>query len=261
MNQSINTDLKSDCKQPLRIGIIRALSYAEPTDDQHNDSINNPNDSITQFKQMASINSETTEGSKKVKSNDDTTKEETVCCESCQIKANSRKQYDMTRCVLCMVWFHDTCVGIGKDEPIGLWLCPICRDIPQIIKSDVITLKNDVKQLKECTDSILFTVNGLSTKLDNCIGGLQDQLTALSKQINTKDKNLTDSVETLKTTTNNVKSAYDQKSNQILNKTNTIIEKVKSQTEIIKTKITNQKHQQRMKVPSQTAIPFEETSM
>ena len=132
-------------------------------------------------------------------------------------------------------------VDIGKDEPIGLWLCPICRDIPQKVKSDVITLKNDIKQLEECTDSILFAVNGLSTKLDNCIGGFQDQLTALSKQINTKDKNLTDSVETLKTTTNNVKSAFDQKSNQILNKTNTIIEKVKSQTEIIKTMINQSK--------------------
>ena len=81
----------------------------------------------------------------------------------------------------------------------------------------------------------------MSTKLDNCIGGFQDQLTALSKQINTKDKNLTDSAETFKTTTNNVKSAFDQKSNQIPNKTNTIIEKVKSQTEIIKTKINQSK--------------------
>ena len=90
------------------------------TDDQHNDSINNSNDSITQLKQMASINSDSTEGSKIMKSNDDTTKEETVYCDSCQIKPNSRKQYDMTRCVRCMVWFHDACVGIGKDEPIGL---------------------------------------------------------------------------------------------------------------------------------------------
>ena len=50
-------------------------------------------------------------------------------------------------------------------------------------------MTNDVKQLKECT-SILSAINGLSSKLDNCIGGLQDQLTAFSKQINTIDKNL-----------------------------------------------------------------------
>ena len=89
-----------------------------------------------------------------------------MCDESCQIKPDSKKLYDMTRCAHCTIWFHDTCVGIEKDEPIGLWMCKSCRDIPQIVKNEVIYLKNDVKQLIESTDTILAAVNGLSSQLE-----------------------------------------------------------------------------------------------
>lgn len=140
-----------------------------------------------------------------------------------------------------MKWLNDICVGIGKDEPVGLWLCPNCRNTQQVMKNDVINLKNDVRQLKECTDSILSAVNGLSSQLDSCIGGLQDRLTALSKRINANDKSLVDSLDILKSSTNTIKTAFDQKTNQILNKTNTAIEKVKLQTESFKTIINQSK--------------------
>ena len=54
----------------------------------------------------------------------------------------------MIRCALCIIWFHEKCVGIGKDEPIGLWLCETYRSIPQTVKHDVFILKNDIEQPK-----------------------------------------------------------------------------------------------------------------
>ena len=66
-------------------------------------------------------------------------------------------------------------MGIGKGEPLGLWLCETCRSIPQTVKDDVINLKNDVEQLKESTDTILSAVYGLSSQLENCFSGFQDQ--------------------------------------------------------------------------------------
>ena len=81
----------------------------------------------------------------------------------------------MTRCAHFTIWFHDTCVGIEKDEPVGFWMCKAFRDIPQIVKNDVMCLKSDVKQLMESSDTILAVVNGLSCQLQTCVSGLQDQ--------------------------------------------------------------------------------------
>lgn len=124
------------------------------------------NDSVTQLKQLVCNDDEVPANSKTARiPNESNTDNQQICCETCKIKPNSKKYNDMTRCTLCAVWFHDTCVGLGKDEPIGLWLCPTCRNIPQSLQIDVINLKDSVKHLKESTESILSAVQGLSTKV------------------------------------------------------------------------------------------------
>ena len=133
-----------------------------------------------------------------------------------------------------MMWCHDKCVGLDKDEPIGLWLCPSCRDTPHVLKNDVTCLKNDVKSIKECTESILTAINGLSTKLEDCVGELHDRITALSKQMHTKDTSMSDKIEQLTDTTNTIKSTVEQKASQILNKTKAVFDKVKAQAVDVK---------------------------
>ncbi|MEW8544985.1 MAG: SGNH/GDSL hydrolase family protein [Candidatus Thiodiazotropha sp.] len=160
-----------------------------------------------------------------------------------------------------MVWFHDKCVGLGKDEPVGMWMCLSCRDIPQIVKSDVISLKNDVKQLKECTQSILTAVSVLSSKLESCIGGINDRLTALNKQINVKDKALSVSLENLTSTTDGIKSQFEHRSIQILNKTNAVLDKVKPKVEVVKNTTTQAKPSSRTRTnPSNDHIEPTETT-
>ena len=146
--EELNTTLQTDGADNSR----NTSTATEFSDDNVTEvEIDNPDDSITQLKEVASHDKDPPECSSK-----ENTKNLTVCTESCNIKPNSKKQYAMTRCALCMVWFHDTCVGIGKDEPIGLWMCPKCRVIPKIVKDEVISLKNDVEQLKESTNTIFF---------------------------------------------------------------------------------------------------------
>ena len=205
------------------------------SNDDENDETANVNDSITQMKQVINSKNDTAECSNVKTLANDNTKVKAVCDESCQIKPDTKKRYDMTRCVQCSIWFHDTCVGIEKGEPIGLWMCKACRDIPQIVKDEVMNLKNDVKQLMESTDTILEAVSGISSQLEKCVSGLQDQINALSKQIKSRDKTLSESIDTLTSVTNKMKTSVEEKSNRLLNKRNTIIEKVKSQTEIIET--------------------------
>ena len=158
------------------------------SNDDENDETANVNDSITQLKQVINNKNDTAECSNVKTLANDNTKVKAVCDESCQIKPDTKKRYDMTRCVQCSIWFHDTCVGIEKGEPIGLWMCKACRDIPQIVKDEVMNLKNDVKQLMESTDTILEAVSGISSQLEKCVSGLQDQINGLSKQIKSRDK-------------------------------------------------------------------------
>ena len=130
----------------------------------------------------------------------------------------------MIRCTMCMQWFQEQCVGITKDEPVGLWLCPTCRNIPSSLINDINSLKQDVDNLKTCTKSILTAIHGLSSKLENSISGLNDRLTSIIRQINGKDLSITESTESLSATTNDLKTSFDQKSCQILNKTTAVFD-------------------------------------
>ena len=142
------------------------------------------NDSMTRLKQLASADDAPSANSKMAKLNQSDTAKQQICSETCRINPISKKYYNMTRCILCVVSFV-----------IGIWLCPTCRNIPKAVQNEVINLKNDVKILQESTKSILLAVQGLSTKFETYIGGINGRLTSLSKQINTKDRFMTDCLE------------------------------------------------------------------
>lgn len=112
-------------------------------------------DSITLLKQTTTTVSE--------KSTDKNKKDNpsSKCCETCNLKPKPRKPYPMTRCSLCMVWYHDQCVGLDKDEPVGVWLCVMCRQVPQGLQDNLIDIKTDIEQLKEAFDhhNIKYIIN------------------------------------------------------------------------------------------------------
>ena len=184
-------------------------------------------DSITLLKQTTTVVTE--------KSTDKNKKDNpsSKCCETCTLKPKPRKTYPMTRCSLCMVWYHDQCVGLDKDVPVGVWLCVMCRQVPQGLQDNLIDIKTDVEQLKEASNSIITILNTLSTEVTKNIQGINDKLTALSKQINCNDKKVTENLSSLNAASENMKTSFDQKTCQILNKTTTIVDKIKLQSDKI----------------------------
>ena len=105
--QSVDNDSDVSVCEILTVG----------TDD--NESIQQLDNSITVLKQIAGA-------ADKSKPNNGNTKNIFKCCDSCKVKPKSKTKYEMTRCSACMTWFHDKCVGIAKDEPVGFWLCLVC---------------------------------------------------------------------------------------------------------------------------------------
>ena len=152
-------------------------SYSQSYSQLNDVNMSDPNDSITHLKQIAS------ESSEKIGSS--------TISNACNIT----EEMNITGTIKCMECNRDKC--LGTDESRGLWLCHDCKEFSRIMKDDVITLKNDIKQLKEHTDTILTAVNSLTSELETCISGLHDKITALSNQIKTRDNALSGSIETL----------------------------------------------------------------
>ena len=173
-------------------------------------------DSIAKLKQVINSTDQDTDELKSLKKNNN------KCCNSCKVKSGQKKKYDMIQCSACMNWYHEMCVGISKNDPIGLWFCLACRTIPQTLTTGINLLKADVDNLKQSTQSILSAVKSLSTSLESSVGNLNDRLTALQRQINAKDLCFTEELENLSNTTNSINKSYDQKSCQILNKTTAV---------------------------------------
>lgn len=216
-------------------------------DNSHINHIENPNllnDSITKLKEAANKESVSPKQTVKDKLEQHSQAKNAKCSDTCKVKITAKKKYDMIQCTFCMGWYHETCVGIKKDDPIGIWVCLTCRNVPSDLKNDITCLKREVEEIKQNTLSVVKAIEGLSTKLENSFGNLNDRLTSVSRQINSKDLCISESIEILQSTTNNIKTSVDQKSNQILNKTTAVFEKVKSHTENLKTFTNNPTNRQ-----------------
>ena len=101
------------------------------------------------------------------------------CCDTCR----SRRFHSMIRCSFYMSWYHEQCVGVAKDEPVGVWLCLSCRKVPQGLQSTITALISDVEQLNVSTSFIIAALGHFTTQVSTSIDGINDKLTALSNQV------------------------------------------------------------------------------
>ena len=234
-----DVDVENECVQLNESETIET-GDCEVDDENHSDPCADPtveclDDSITKLKQKVESGNKPPQSICESKDETKSNKKDNKCCDTCKVKPTYKKKYDMIQCSACMIWYHETCVGISKNEPVGLWFCPACRCIPPTLATGIKSLKDDVDSLKQTTLSILTTVQGLSTSIGNSIENLNDRITALQRQINAKDLCITEKLESLSNTTDNIKTVYDQKACKLINKTTAIFDKVKEQSETIKT--------------------------
>ena len=195
----------------------------------------NLDDSITLLKEAANSQPTQTQSDKDQNvAENQVANKSNQCCDSCKVKPASKKKYDMIRCTFCMHWYHETCVGIRKDDPIGIWVCVSCRNVPKDIKQDIYDLKHEVGEIKQSTNSILRAIENIYSKLSNGLENVNDRITSVARQINSKELCITESLESLQTVTNGLKTSFDQKSCQIINKTTAVFEKVKAHEENFK---------------------------
>ena len=223
------TDTVDDVDEQIHTG--ETMNNDEHASKNINQSSTNLDDSITHLKTAANAEKISPSVTCNDKAEPESSNKSAKCCDTCKVKPSTKKRYDQIQCTFCMCWFHETCVGIKKGDPIGIWVCISCRNVPKVLKNDIDNLKHEVVEIKKCTQSVFKAIEVLSTKFENTIGGIKDQMTTISRQMNSKELCITESIENLQTTTNNLKTSLDQKACKILNKTEAVFEKVKSHSE------------------------------
>lgn len=65
------------------------------------------------------------------------------------------------RCNWCQSWFHERCVGIGKDDPVGFWACTECRCVPLMVR----TINEKLDEVLKVNQSIVKELNNKTTEL------------------------------------------------------------------------------------------------
>ena len=83
-----------------------------------------------------------------------------VCIEQCKLVGRGkRKQHNMIQCTsICEKCYHNDCAAVKKDDIIGIWPCPLYREMPaQIreIKSMLTTLMKTVDTITATNSTIL----------------------------------------------------------------------------------------------------------
>ena len=99
---------------------------------------------------------------------------------------NSRQTVPMTRCMLCMGWFHNVCIGEECDYA-GVWTCSTCRNIPtqlSNLEAHILNLNTTIENLqkrapKNDDDRLMSENNSLKQKVSH----LEDRNRDLSKLV------------------------------------------------------------------------------
>jgi hypothetical protein len=110
-----------------------------------------------------------------------TTDATTYCLLTC--KHERRYVGSMTRCDLCMTWYHDDCVHISDNDRSGLWMCHSCRQMPS-------TLDRILSHVEKLTVAVA-NVNPLMKALTTDLKNLQQTNADLINTLMTKETQLT----------------------------------------------------------------------
>ncbi len=98
------------------------------------------------------------------------------CVDACKADNRDDRGGEMVRCCLCQIWFHASCLKLGKEEQIGVWCCFDCRHLTKTVTS---TMQN------------VYRLVDLVEKMQKSIDLLTRKQTEMQTSISDKDKECT----------------------------------------------------------------------
>ena len=86
------------------------------------------------------------------------------CLPKCKFNRKETVGQDMIKCCLCMIWFHDNCVGLEDDSESTIWHCPSCRNLPNSVAS-LHSLMQDILTQTQTASTTCTTNQNLVSQL------------------------------------------------------------------------------------------------
>ena len=106
----------------------------------------------------------------------------TCCVASCKYGGDVKKhgKKDLVRCCLCMKWHHGDC--LPRDEEIaGIWNCPKCRLLPQLLADMTISHSELQKEMQAMSDKMQAMSNKQS-EMEDGMNEIKDQCAKLREE-------------------------------------------------------------------------------
>jgi hypothetical protein len=118
-------------------------------------------DSITIEKEIAASNVDKTTKTKtksvRCKKQDELTTDTIECI--CKATSND---HSIIKCDWYQEWYHDSCMGINRNDQIGFWVCVLCRKLPQTVNKIESLLEQVVKTNGDLLDKLTKKTEELS---------------------------------------------------------------------------------------------------
>lgn len=141
----------------------------------------------------------------------------------CKDKCNTHNG-DMTRCNMCMVWFHDTCVGLEDNANLGWWVCEQCKQMPFLVKQ----MSAMFMDLQNVTKEISLQITNLCTSFNNKLQNLDDRITAVKNQQKCYNQDNSSVLSEINQNLSSLKSNVDNSSVKIMTQSQSILDKIKT---------------------------------
>lgn len=145
------------------------------------------------------------------------------CVNQCSVKSDV-----MTRCNMCMTWFHDQCVGLDEDYNVGWWCCEDCRKMPEKIMQMCTLFKTFQQHTNDMSKQISDQISELSSNTNNKLQQLDDRITALANQNKCHNETFATAQSDMQQSLSVIKSDLDKKTNIIMTKSQGILDKIRA---------------------------------
>jgi len=142
-----------------------------------------------------------------------------ICTDTCNINNG-----DMTRCNMCMVWFHDTCVELEDNVNLGWWVCEQCKQMPFLVKQ----MSAMFMDLQNVTKEISLQITNLCTSFNDKLQNIDDRITAVKNQQKCFNQDNSSILSEINQNLSSLKSNVENNSVKIMIQSQSILDKIKT---------------------------------
>ena len=120
-----------------------------------------------------------------------------LCIDGCKFQSgkSSIKKEDTVQCHICQHWSHPSCVGENHKDIIGIWSCPTCHTMPDVLGM----MLNLLCEIQQENTQLRSTLSESLAKIQRNQDQRDQKIQDLSITLNNKTKELSEATKEILT--------------------------------------------------------------